>query len=60
MLPVANIKGKMKVASMEGASNVTWSWEFDVSEENESVAKESLSQVGKMGLEGIETLVLQN
>ena len=61
MVPVSNIVGQMSVSETQtGNAKVVWSWEFDVEEENETTAKETLSMVGGMGIQGIETLINQN
>ena len=59
MVPVSNIIGQMSVTN--GTNNhaiVTWTWNFDVTEENEAVAKETFNMLGTMGIDGIEQLVL--
>ncbi len=58
MIPVQNILGEMKVLDADGGrATVEWSWAFEVAEENETQAKETLSMVGNMGLKGIESLI---
>ena len=59
MLPVENITGAMQVLSNNGVS-IKWSWDFDVEDENEAAAKEALSQIGGMGIQGIQDLVNQS
>lgn len=58
MMPVSNILGMMKVRkSDEENSVVDWKWAFDVEENSEEQAKEMLSGIGQMGIEGIESLI---
>ena len=57
MLPVENILGEMKVDNEQGLAQVSWSWEFDTTEANEAEAKEMLTGIGTMGLNGIENLL---
>jgi hypothetical protein len=58
MLPVENIQGQMSVhESHAGKATIEWSWIFDVDEEREAEAKLMLSQIGAMGISGIETLI---
>lgn len=59
MIPVENILGKMKVSG-NGKATIDWSWQFDVTDENEATAKEHLNAVGSMGITGIETLIKQS
>lgn len=59
MIPVQQVIGLMKVyKSAEGTARVFWSWDFEVADENEQVAKDTLAMLGQMGLEGIEQLAL--
>ena len=58
MLPVENILGSMTVREgNDGGAVVDWEWSFDVDEENEAQAKEMLTHVGEMGINGIEALI---
>lgn len=60
MMPVENIQGKMKVTEAANSqATITWSWEYDVMEENEEAAKGALQMVGGMGISGIESLIKQ-
>ncbi len=59
MMPVENIEGSMQVEKVdENSAKVTWKWNYDVLPENEAAAKEGLAQVGSMGLDGIQNLIL--
>ncbi|MDA0194518.1 MAG: SRPBCC family protein [Bacteroidetes bacterium] len=61
MIPVGYITGKMQVSdASEGKAAIEWSWEFDVEENKEAEAKEILTAVGTMGIQGIETLINQS
>lgn len=57
MIPVMNILGNMQVSDNGGKAEITWSWKFDVTEENEAPAKEAFGMVGGMGIQGIESLI---
>lgn len=58
MIPVQNIEGEMRVLTAEnGKTTIEWSWNYDVEEVNEASAKEALTMVGTMGIQGIEALV---
>lgn len=61
MLPVENIEGKMQVNAInEERANVSWSWSFDIEESNIEAVQTGLSQIGEMGIKGIETLAQKN
>lgn len=61
MIPVENIQGRMKVeAAPSEQAKLTWSWHFQVTEENEPAAKEAFQMIGSMGIGGIESLIKQN
>lgn len=57
MMPIENILGQMSVNSAGGKAVVEWAWEFDVEEATEATAKEMLTMIGNMGIEGIESLI---
>ena len=58
MIPVQNIIGEMRVvATDEGKATVEWTWNFEVEENNEAQAKETLTMVGSMGINGIEAYI---
>lgn len=60
MMPVENIEGTMKVLPVdEEKTNVRWHWSFDIEESNIEAVKTGLSQIGKMGIKGIETFAQQ-
>ncbi len=59
MLPIENIHGKMQVVENNNQVAIKWSWDFDTTDENEQVAKETLAQIGAMGIQGIQDLVNQ-
>ena len=61
MIPVSNILGMMKVRqSNDNNAVVDWQWKFDVEENSEAEAKEMLSGIGQVGIQGIESLILSN
>ncbi len=54
MLPIEDIQGSMKVDSVRpDVTNVTWSWDYKVSQENSEIARQGLTQVGTMGIHGL-------
>jgi len=58
MLPVENIEGNMQVFPInDDSTNVRWKWTFDIEENNIEAVKEGLSQIGEMGIKGIETMI---
>ncbi|MEO9805235.1 MAG: SRPBCC family protein [Reichenbachiella sp.] len=60
MIPVENIHGQMRVeATPSGQATITWSWNFQVTNENEPAAKEAFQMIGGMGIGGIESLIKQ-
>ncbi len=59
LMPVENIVGQMRVhGTQEGKAKVEWNWNFDVEESNEDEALQMLEMSGKIGIQGIENLVL--
>lgn len=59
MMPIENILGRMRVEAVQGKAKVEWAWDFDVEVANEASAKEMLTMVGNMGINGIESLIKQ-
>ncbi len=58
LLPVQNIIGEMSVhTNHQSETLIRWSWSFEVAENHESGAKETLEMMGNMGIDGIEQLV---
>lgn len=58
MIPVGYIKGQMQVKpTMDNKAEISWSWEFEVADDNESAAKEAFQMIGDMGISGIESLI---
>ena len=58
MIPVQNIIGEMRVlATDEGTATVEWTWNFEVEATKEAEAKETLTMVGSMGINGIEAYI---
>lgn len=59
MIPVQQVKGLMKVyKNAEGNARIFWSWDFEVTNENEQLAKSTLEMFGHMGITGIAQLAL--
>ncbi|MFY0689208.1 MAG: SRPBCC family protein [Cyclobacteriaceae bacterium] len=57
MIPVSDIKGEMKVLENNGKATIEWSWNYDVEASDEDEAKEHLTIIGNMGIQGIESLI---
>ncbi len=61
MIPVENIVGQFHVLEAEdNRATIEWSWNFDVTSDNEGKAKEMLSGIGNMGIKGIENYIISN
>lgn len=61
MMPVENIEGTMQVTPINNESaNVRWHWKFDIDENNFEAVTAGLSQLGEMGIKGIEALAQKN
>ena len=56
LIPIGYVEGTMRVIN-DGNTQIEWSWEFDVEEIKEAEAKEMLTGVGTMGIQGIEALI---
>ena len=56
LIPIGYVEGMMKVIE-NGNTQIEWNWEFDVEESKEAEAKEILTGVGTMGIQGIDALI---
>jgi len=58
LLPVENIIETMKVKDENGKALVEWSGTFDATDENAPIAQEAFRNLWKMGLQEMETFIL--